>query len=183
MSDYTKTTNFTLKDSTNATILGADFETEFSAVANASTTKANKVGGAVSGNLASLSGTGDVQDSGKKASKVAQLDSVMTFEKSAVFDAEYDTGTGGSATITWDNGNKQKRTLTSNATLTFTAPSGPCNLILKIVNSGASRAITFPASVKWPDSTQPTESGAGKTDVYSFYYDGTNYYGAASLNY
>lgn len=183
MSDYSKTTNFTLKDSTNATILGADFETEFSAVANASTTKSNKVSGATTDNLAKLTGTGDLADSGLKTSKVPQLDATVIFEKSAVFDAEYDTGSGGSATITWNNGNKQKRTLSSAATLTFAAPSGPCNVVLKIVNSGAARTITWPASVKWPGSTVPTPSGSGKTDIYSFYYDGTSYFGAASLNY
>lgn len=183
MSDYTKVTNFTLKDSTNATILGSDFETEFSAVANMSTSKANKVSGATSGNLASLSGTGDLQDSGKKSSKVAQLDAEVKFEKTAVFDAVYDYGAGGSFTCNWNNGNKIARSLTSNATITFTAPGGACNLVLRIYNNGASRAITWPSSVKWPDGVQPTESGSGKYDIYSFFYDGTYYYGAASLNF
>lgn len=41
MSDYTKTTNFTVKDSTHAVILGAEIDTEFSNIETAVATKAN----------------------------------------------------------------------------------------------------------------------------------------------
>jgi len=46
MSDYTKTTNFTAKDSlpagdTNKIIRGSEFDAEFDAIATASATKAN----------------------------------------------------------------------------------------------------------------------------------------------
>ena len=46
MSDYTKTTNFTAKDTlpagdTNKIIRGSEFDTEFDAIAVASATKAN----------------------------------------------------------------------------------------------------------------------------------------------
>ena len=46
MSNYTKTTNFTAKDSlpsgdTNKIIRGSEFDTEFDAIATASATKAN----------------------------------------------------------------------------------------------------------------------------------------------
>ena len=181
MSDYTKATNFTLKDSTNATILGSDFETEFGAVQTMSTTKTNKVGSPTTDNLAKLSGTGDLADSGLASAKTPQVDEVITAEKSIVFDAVGDNGTGGSKTFTLDNGNKQKYTINANGTFTFTAPTGPCNLVLLITNSGAARTITFPATVKWPNGTKPTASTG--VDLYSFFYDGTNYYGMAGTDF
>jgi len=70
MSDYSKSTNFTAKDSTNATVLGAEHDTEYNAIQTAIATKANKVASPTTGNIASLTGTGDIQDSGVAASQV-----------------------------------------------------------------------------------------------------------------
>jgi len=183
MSDYTNTFGGAAKDAANSTILGSELDTELNNVQNMSTTKANKVAGATTDNLGKLTGTGDIADSGLKTSKTPQVDAVVTFEKTVKFSSVIDTGTGGSYTFNWTLGNKQKRTLNANATFTFTTPGGPCNLVLQIYNSGASRTITWPGTVKWADAVTPTPSGSGKTDIYAFYFDGTNYYGAASLNY
>lgn len=102
------------------------------------------------------------------------------------FDEEYNNGNSGTAiTIDWKLGQKQKLTLTGNATLTFTAPRGPCNLILKVVQDATgSRTITWPSAVKWPGGTAPTlTTTASATDIIALYYDGTNYYSQASLNF
>ena len=110
--------------------------------------------------------------------------SAPQFTTQAYFDGEVDNGNSSTAdTIDWTAGNKQKSTLTGNCTFTFTAPSGPCNLILKLVQDGTgSRTVTWPATVKWPEGTAPTLStAANSVDIVSFYYDGTNYHGQASL--
>lgn len=102
----------------------------------------------------------------------------------AYFDAEVDNGNSGTAkTIDWTAGNKQKITLTGNCTFTFTAPSGPANLILRLIQDGTgSKTVTWPATVKWPEGTAPTLStAASSVDIVSFYWDGTNYHGQASL--
>ena len=183
MSDYVKTTDFDAKDTNNDTVLGADFTLEYDAVASASATKVNKVGSPVTGNLMSQTSTGDAQDSALKTAKTPQVDATVTFEKEVVFDAVVDNGTGGSKTIDWTTGNKQKYTLSSNGTLTFTAPSGPCNMVLKITNSGAARTITWPAAVAWSGGGVPSPSASTQIDIYTFFYDGTTYYGGASLDY
>ncbi|MHA1883082.1 MAG: hypothetical protein ACTSUO_08560 [Candidatus Thorarchaeota archaeon] len=104
----------------------------------------------------------------------------------AYFDAEFDNGNSGTTvTIDWTKGNKQKLTLTDDCTFTFVSPSGPCNLVLKLVqdNTGG-RTVTWPASVKWPASTPPVLStGANKVDIICFYFDGTNYYGSGEFNF
>ena len=101
------------------------------------------------------------------------------------FDAEVDCGnigdSGISTEIDWTAGNKQKATLTDNETLTFAAPPGVCNLTLKAVNFGAFTPI-WPITVLWAGRTEPTWT-AGGTDIVSFYYDGSTYYGAATLDF
>jgi hypothetical protein len=106
--------------------------------------------------------------------------------KTITFIAEVDNGNSGTAdTIDWNAGQKQKSTLTGAVTFTFTAPQGPCNLILKLVQGGTgSYNPTWPTAVKWPGATEPTWSTAvGAVDIVSFYYDGTNYYAQAGIGF
>jgi len=102
----------------------------------------------------------------------------MQITEHAYFDAEFDNGNSGAADIiNWTIGNKQKSTLTANCVYTFTAPSGPCNVILKVIQDGTGgRVITWPATVQSPFPDYSTT--AGKTTIIAFYFDGTNYWGA-----
>lgn len=105
-------------------------------------------------------------------------DDCFKITETAYFDAEFDNGDSGAAdTISWKVGNKQKSTLTANCTYTFTAPSGPCNLILRIIQGGSgSYTVTWPASVKAPGGIAPVLStGVGSIDIIGIYYDGTSY--------
>lgn len=85
--------------------------------------------------------------------------------------------------IDWTDSNKQKKDLTANTTFTFTAPPGPCNLVLMLIQDATgSRTVTWPAAVKWPGGTAPTLSTAANAeDIVTFYYNGTNYYGLSAL--
>jgi len=102
----------------------------------------------------------------------------MQITEHAYFDAEFDNGNSGAADIiNWTIGNKQKSTLTANCVYTFTAPSGPCNVILKVIQDGTGgRVITWPATVQSPFPDYSTT--AGETTIIAFYFDGTNYWGA-----
>jgi len=100
--------------------------------------------------------------------------------------AEVDNGNSSTAdTIDWTLGNKQKSTLTGNCTFTFTAPQGPCSLVLKLVQDATgSRTVTWPATVHWSGGTAPTlTTTLNKVDIITFYWDGTTYFGNSSLNY
>lgn len=113
-------------------------------------------------------------------------DNCLVIKNTHYFDAEYDNGNSDStSTINWKLGNKQKITLNDNCTLSFTNPSGPCNLILKIIQDGTgSRTITWPVSIKWPDSVTPTlTTNPDAIDIISLYFDGTYYYGVGSFNF
>lgn len=66
-----------------------------------------------------------------------------------------------------------------NATLSFTAPkvSGTLISLIIIQDSTGGRTITWPASVKWAGgSAAPPDTGANAKTVYTFIFDGTNYY-------
>lgn len=95
-------------------------------------------------------------------------------------DEEVDNGNSGAAkTIDWTTGNFQEIVLTADCTLTFTAPSGPTTLVLKVTQDGSGGwDFTYPGTTKWADSTEPVLTGtAGSVDILTFYYDGTNYHG------
>ena len=106
---------------------------------------------------------------------------------SITFVAETDNGDSGAGneTIDWTVAQKQKSTLTGNCTYIFSAPAGPCNIMLKLIqDTQGSRTVTWPGSVIWPSGTAPTLStAANKVDIMAFYFDGTNYYGLSSLDF
>jgi len=88
-------------------------------------------------------------------------------------------------TVDWGAGNKATVTLTGNVgTMAFTNPAKVSNLLLKIVQDATgSRLVTaWDADVKWVGGVAPTlTTTANAIDVISFYFDGTNYFGVASL--
>lgn len=137
-----------------------------------------------------LSATGgdtniDLKLAGKGSGTVSPQSHISATSKNIYF-TEYDNGNSGtSKTVDWAaNGHKQKITMTGDCAFTFTAPAGPCNLLIKMIQDGTgSRVPSWPAAVKWPGGTKPAHSDANKTDIISFYYDGTNYYAAANLNF
>lgn len=145
---------------------------------------------AATGNAPQVSATGDdtnidLKLAAKGTGKVAPQSSVNFGAKTAYF-TETDNGNSSTAdTIDWGLSNKQKSTLTGNCTFTFTAPSGSCSLVLKLVQDATgSRTVTWPASVHWSGGTAPTlTTTASKVDIITFYYDGSTYFGNYSLNF
>jgi len=111
--------------------------------------------------------------------------------KSATFIAVVDNGSSGSSkTIDWGAGQKQKVTMTANCTFTFTAPDGPCNLMLILIQDGGGTNTAVwtggSTNVDFPAATVPTLTTTGSAvDVIAFFYDGTNangtYYAQATL--
>jgi len=92
---------------------------------------------------------------------------------------------GATETIDWTAGQKQRSTLTADCTFSFTAPAGPTNLLLKLVQDGSGQHdATWPGSVLWAKGKAPNlTNGGGAIDIVTFYYDGTNYFGVASLDF
>lgn len=97
----------------------------------------------------------------------------------------YAANTGTAITVSLTNGTVQQLTLTGNATITMpTAVAGKSFIIMLKQDATGSRSVTW-STVVWPAATAPTITGtASKQDIYSFFSDGTNWYGiTAGQNY
>lgn len=86
MSDYSRSNDFSVKDglstgNPNKLIKGSEVDAEFDAIVTMSTTKANKVVPSAAGNLATLSASGDLQDSGSAG--VLPSGTKMLFQQTA----------------------------------------------------------------------------------------------------
>jgi len=81
-------------------------------------------------------------------------------------------------TLALTNGTVQIITLTGNATITMpTAVSGKSFIMFLKQDATGSRTVTW-STVKWAGGTAPTiTSTASRQDIYSFFSDGTNWYG------
>ena len=90
----------------------------------------------------------------------------------------YSANSGTAITLALTNGTVQIITLTGNATITMpTATSGKSFIMYLKQDGTGSRTVTW-STVKWAGGTAPTiTSTASKQDIYSFFADGTNWYG------
>jgi len=90
----------------------------------------------------------------------------------------YTANTGTAITVDLANGTVQNLTLTGNATITMpTAVAGKSFIIILSQDATGSRTVTW-STVSWPGATAPTvTSTASKRDIYSFFSNGTSWFG------
>lgn len=93
-----------------------------------------------------------------------------------------DTSPGGTPTIDWTAGIKQRLVLDADITsISFTDPPGATNLILELwqPSAGGPHTITgWDADVLWVGGTAPTlTASADAKHLISFYFNGTDYLG------
>jgi hypothetical protein len=86
---------------------------------------------------------------------------------------------GTTVTINLANGTVQAFTISSgNATITMPTAVAGKSFILILTQDSSARTVTW-STVVWPSATAPTVSvGSGKRDIYSFFSDGTSWFGA-----
>ena len=97
----------------------------------------------------------------------------------------FTANTSTAITVSLANGTVQQLTLTGNATITMpTATAGKSFIILLKQDATGGRSVTW-STVKYPGGTAPTITAtASKQDIFSFFADGTNWYGTTiGLNY
>ena len=75
------------------------------------------------------------------------------------------------------NGTDQVITLTGTATITMPTATAGKSFLLKLRTGAGGYTVTW-STVKWPGGTAPTlTSTASRMDIFSFFADGTNWYG------
>lgn len=87
---------------------------------------------------------------------------------------ETDLGAGNA--IDWAVTNDFKKTISAAWTPTFSNPTGPAKLTLKVTVSGATRTITWPASVVFPTGSLSSSFVVGVW-YFTFLWDGSKYRG------
>lgn len=106
--------------------------------------------------------------------ELANSDTLLV--NSVIFPAEYNAGNSGTAvTLNFANGQKQKLTLTGNATVTLSFPGvGNFQLVL-LQDATGNRTVTWSGVSKYVGSaTAPAINTAASSEtLFSFYYDGT----------
>lgn len=96
----------------------------------------------------------------------------------------YTANSSTAITLSLTNGTIQIITLTGNCTITLPAPSAgkSFTVILKMGTGGYTVTWASSGSVHyWPNTITPTITGtAGKTDIFTFVSDGTNWFGTTA---
>lgn len=115
------------------------------------------------------------------------LTATNAFPALTVVGQYYSSQTTCTTTLNWNDGNAQRITL-ANGAQTFTFANGQAGgrylVKLKQPAAGAAGTVTWPASVLWPSATPPTLTATnGQTDIITFYFDGTNFFGGYTLNF
>lgn len=75
-----------------------------------------------------------------------------------------------------------KKTLSANTTFTFSNLTAGQAINVLLTNTASNYTVTWP-TVKWAGGTTPTMTTGAKSDIYSFFYDGTNIYGTYVQNF
>lgn len=90
----------------------------------------------------------------------------------------YTANSSTAITLSLVNGTVQIITLTGNATITMpTVAVGKSFILFLRQDATGSRSVTW-TTVNWAGATAPTITGtASKQDIYSFFSDGTSWYG------
>lgn len=95
-----------------------------------------------------------------------------------VTETVFTADSGAAITLSVANGTFDIITLTDNCTITMpTAVAGKSFLLFLRQDATGSRAVTW-STVVWAGGTAPTITGtASRQDIFSFFSDGTNWYG------
>jgi hypothetical protein len=149
-------------------------------------------------NLASVTGTLPIANGGTGATTLAGA-SITTYTGTETLtnktltnptvtnytETLFTANTSTAITVALTNGTVQQLTLTGNATITMpTATAGKSFIIMLKQDATGGRSVTW-TTVKYPGGTAPTITAtASKQDIFSFFADGTNWYGTLiGLNY
>lgn len=86
-------------------------------------------------------------------------------------------------TLDFSASNFHTVTMTANCTFTFSSPQTGGLYIVQLLEDGTGNWVsTWPATVKWFGSAITQLSPANKLDMFTFVWDGTNYWATAAMN-
>ena len=143
---------------------------------------------AAAGIVANVTGnvTGDVSGNAGTVTNGVYLDATQTLTAKTLSNPTVTNYTEtlysntGSTTVDLANGTVQKITTNGNITITLPASSVGKSYVI-IVAYGGTHTVTWAggSTIKWNNGSSPTQTSTnGKFDIFTFFCDGTNTYGA-----
>ena len=115
-------------------------------------------------------------DGTKWVNKALISEEVDAGENTIGFTERVNTSSSGSASIDWTKSNHQVITLTENTTLTFIAPSKPCNLTLRVKqDTTGGWTVTLPTVKTSGGYSISFTKTANAVDLLMLYFDGSSY--------
>lgn len=137
------------------------------------TTWSSQAPGAASGNITLGNTTISLGGTATSVGNLTLTNTTVTNYTETRFTANSSTA----ITLNLTNGTMQDITLTGSATITMPTAVAGKSFILLLRSGAGSYAVTW-STVKWPGGTAPTvTTTASRLDIYSFFSDGTNWYG------
>ena len=111
------------------------------------------------------------------------LAGLMTANDKKALAAQTDAETTGAITLDFVSGLTVEVDTTGNISITLSnGITGAWHAV--IIHYGGTHTVTWTTTVKWAGDTEPTWTETiTKTDIVALFYDGTNWYGDASLNF
>lgn len=138
------------------------------------TTLSGVLKGTGSGIAAAVAGTDYVTPTGSETltNKTLTNPTITNYTETT-----FTANTGTALTLDLANGTIQILTLTGNATITMPTATAGKSFVVQLKTGAGGFTCSFNA-VKWPGSSAPTvTSTASRMDMFSFFADGTNWYG------
>jgi hypothetical protein len=122
-------------------------------------------------------GTGVTTSTGSGANVLGTAPSLTNPTVTNYTETRFTANSSTAITLDLANGTMQDITLTGTATITMPTAVAGKSFILLLRSGAGSYAVTW-TTVKWPGGTAPTvTTTASRLDIYSFFSDGTNWYG------
>lgn len=122
-------------------------------------------------------GTGVTTSTGSGSTVLSSAPSLTNPTVTNYVETRFTANSSTAITLNLANGTMQDITLTGSPTITMPTVASGKSFVLMLRSGSGSYTVTW-STVKWPSGTAPTvTTTASRMDIYSFYSDGTNWYG------
>lgn len=134
--------------------------------------------------LSGIDGSGEASVTVPRSNVVGEAHTgnvAITGTVKGTYNQIYNTISGATVTMDCSSGNVFALTTSAATSVAFNnePTSGVAYECKLILTAGGTHAITYPASVQWPNGAQPTDPASGQTDIITFMTvdGGTTWYG------
>ena len=166
------------------TIIGASGSSGTSGLSGSAGTSGTSGVNGATGSVGATGAAGATGASGSSGTSGTSFSSPYSGNLNGTAGQSWMSSYGATAGINWNNGNVQTHTLTASTTFTFDNPNNGATYILAVKQAAAGNYVINWPSITWVGGAVPVMTAtANKTDIYTFVYISSIYYGSYSQNF